>query len=100
MVNYNLTNLTTAENLSDVAGFANGAAQGHLFGMALLAAFFIMLMALKKWEMEGALIVSSWTAFIFGVILAYGGWVNIIYPLGFLVVAAFATLWAHASGRL
>lgn len=100
MVNYNLSNLTSADNIGDVAWAANGFAQGHLMGMVLVAAFFVMLMALKRWEMDGALIVSSWTTFIFGVILAYGSWVNILYPLGFLAVAGFATLYAHASGRL
>lgn len=100
MVNYNLSNLTNSSSIPDVAAAANGFAQGNLFGFALIAAFFIMLMSLKKFEMDGALIVSSWTAFIFGVILSYGGWVNIIYPLGFLILAAFVTLHAHTTGRL
>lgn len=97
---YNLTNLTTAENIGDVARTANNYSQGVLFGGALIAFFFVMLMSLLKWGFDVALTVSAWSCFILGLFLALGEFVSILYPLAFLAIAAFGTLWLYASGRL
>lgn len=97
---YNLTNLTMSTSIVGVLQFANDAAQGYLFGFALIAAFFVILVTLKRFEFEGALVTASWISAVFGVILSYGGWINIIFPLGFLTLAAFTTLYQWASGRL
>lgn len=97
---YNLTNLTTAQNIGDVTLTANNYSQGFLFGGALVAVFFIMLMGLLRWGFDTALIVSSWTCFILGIILSFGGFVTITLPLAFLAIAAFTTLFLWASGRL
>lgn len=97
---YNLTNLSASTSVVGVARFANDAAQGYLFGFALIATFFIILVTLKRFEFEGGLVTASWITFVLGVILSYGGWVNIIFPLGFMALAAFTTMYSWASGRL
>jgi hypothetical protein len=97
---YNLTNLTSAADIGGVAMFANNAAGGLLFGMLILAIFFIMLLSLKKWEFDASLAVSSWTCFLLGAVLSYGHFLNIIFPLAFLAIAGFTTLYLYAAGRL
>jgi hypothetical protein len=97
---YNLTNLTTAQNIGSVVAFANNTSRGILFGGALIAIFFVMLVSLKKWDFDAALIMSGWTCFVLGIILAYGGFVQILFPLAFLAIAAFSAMYMWASGRL
>lgn len=97
MTLYNLTNLTNADNLGDVMLFSNEVTGGVLIGLLLVAIFFIMLMALKRWEFANALLASSWVSFLLGIVLSYGGFVNILLPLGFLAVAAFTALYIYTT---
>ena len=90
---WNLTNLTTDPTVATTFAAANSYAKDSLFGFLCLALFFVLLMALKKWEFSAALITAGWVSFVLSAILAYGGWVNIIYPLGFLAVAGFTMLY-------
>lgn len=97
MTNYNLTNLTTATDLSGVIAFANNSTEGYLVGLMLVAIFFIMLMSLKRWEFTNALLASSWVCTLLGFVLAYGEFVNPLIPLGFLAVAAFTALYIYTA---
>ena len=78
---YNLTNLTTDPSVATVFIEANNFTDSLLFSFLTIAMFFILLMALKKWEFSSSLIVAGWVSFVLSAILAYGGWVNIIFPL-------------------
>ena len=90
---WNLTNLTTDPTVSTVFEAANSFANNSLFGFLSLALFFILLMSLKKWEFSSALLAAGWVSFVLSMILAYGGWLNIIFPLGYLAIAGFTTLY-------
>lgn len=90
---FNFTNLTTDPTVATVFTAANSYANDALFGMLCIALFFILLMSLKKWEFSSALLVAGWSSFILSAILAYGGWVNIIFPLAFLSIAGFTMLY-------
>jgi hypothetical protein len=95
---YNLTNLTTAQTPADLFTFANSITSGILFGGGLFALWFIMLFSLIRWGGDVAFTVASWSCFLLGVLLAYGGFIGIILPLAFLVMAAFGSLYLSAKG--
>lgn len=84
-----------ADLLTSAAGFTGG----HLFGFFLVAVFFILFMQLKRFETEHALVSSAWVTAILGALLSFGGFVNILYPLGFLLLAGLTSLWSHATNR-
>ena len=90
---YNLTNLTTDPSVATVFIEANKFTGLLLFSFLTIAMFFILLMALKKWEFSSSLIVAGWVSFVLSAILAYGGWVNIIFPLIYLAIAGFSMLY-------
>ncbi|RLA46950.1 MAG: hypothetical protein DRR04_05375 [Gammaproteobacteria bacterium] len=90
---WNMTILTTDPTVASVFTAANSFANNSLFGFLSLALFFILLMSLKKWEFSSALLTAGWVSFVLSAILAYGGWLNIIFPLGYLAIAGFATLY-------
>lgn len=90
---YNLTNLTSDPSVSSFLLTANNYAGGILFGILSVALFFILLMTLKKWEFASALLVSGWVCFVLSSILWWGGFLNIIYPLGYLAIAGFTLLY-------
>ena len=90
---YNLTALLNDPTVATVFRAANSYARDSLFGFVSLALFFILLMSLKKWEFSSALLTAGWVSFVLSSILAYGGWLNIIFPLGYLAVAGFTTIY-------
>lgn len=90
---WNLTNLTTDPTVASVFEAANSYANNSLFGFLSIALFFILLMSLKKWEFSSSLLVAGWVSFVLSAILATGGWISIIFPLGYLAVAGFTTLY-------
>lgn len=97
---YDLTCLTNATDWGVMAGCANTATEGTLFGGISIALFFVLLIGLRRgggWNMDDALLVSSFALFILTGILSYGGFVNIIFPLGFLALLAFTGLYVWAS---
>ena len=100
MVLYNTTNLTSAVDMGDLAGYANTSSEGILFAMGLVVVFFIMLLSLKSNnDFDDALIVSSFISFVFGGILTYGKFIHIIFPLAFLIITAFTGLLMWAAKR-
>jgi len=101
MVLYNLTNLTNGSGMGDVALFANNASDGILYGLGIIAIFFIIFMALKKSsDFAEALITSSFLCFIISGILVYGGFLNIIYVLVFLILTAFSALFMWSQKKI
>lgn len=90
---YNFTNLTTDPTVASVFIAANSYANGALFGFLSMALFFVLLMGLKKWDFASALLTAGWVSFVLSSILAYGGWLNIIFPLAYLAIAGFTMLY-------
>lgn len=98
MTNYNLINLTSSTNLGEVAIFANNVSQGVLFGFGMIALFFIMLLAIKKnADFDESLLASSFLSFILSIILAYGGMLNIKFPIGFLFISCLTALFLYSK---
>lgn len=94
---YNMTELSNVETFSGIVTYANNSTGGLMVGMFLLAFFFIMLMALKKWDFTNALLTSSFIAFIVGAVLSYADILNLLFPLGFLAITAFSAMFVYVT---
>lgn len=90
---YNLTLLKDADLVSDIFVYANDASNGTLMGIFVIVIFFVMLMVFKRWEFDEALLSSSFLSFVLSAILAYGGYIGLVYPLTFLGITAFTTFY-------
>lgn len=95
MAIYNITNLTSATTVSGVALFANDVSNGLLFGFGLIGIFFILLLSLMRYDFAYNMLASSFVAFILGGFLAFGGFVSIMYPLGFLLLLILSALYVY-----
>ena len=91
----NMTLLQEAVSITDLAVVANDSTNGILFGMFMMGVFFIMLFVLKRYGFAEAFVSSSFCCFIMTVILAYGNFVNLIFPLTFLAATAFGALYLY-----
>jgi len=96
---YNLTLLKETDTVSEIAIYANNATDGILFGLFMIIIFFTMLLIFKKWEFDEALLSSGFSSFILSAILAYGGFINLIYPLAFLAITAFTAFYVFVVKR-
>jgi len=94
---YNLTLLHQSNTISGLFTTANSYTTGWLLGFLILAVFFIMLMALKKWEFDDALMASSFVCFVLAAILVSAELLNLLWAIGFLVVAAFTGLYMYIT---
>jgi len=96
---YNLTELQDADTISGIFTFANTNTGGLLLGLGMLSIFFVMLLVLKRYEFQDAMLSSSFVCFILSLILSYGGWLNFMYPLVFLLLAAFTAFYIYVTKR-
>jgi hypothetical protein len=94
---YNLTDFGNAKDISDLVVYSNNLTDGVLISFLLVGIFLIMVFALKKYDFDDGLLVSAWAMFFLSAILSYGKYVNIIFPLGFLAIAAFAGLYVYMT---
>jgi hypothetical protein len=97
---YNMTCLYDAANWGGIATCANTATEGNMFGGLTVGLFFVFLLALRKgggWGVEESVLASGFSLFVLSGVLAYGGFVNIMYPLGYLIITAFMGLYVWAS---
>ena len=90
---YNMTDLAASDTFYKIVNFANDSSGGILVGLFMLSFFFIMLMVLKRYDFDGALLVSSWICFIISMLLTYAGLLNLVFTLLFLVIAAFTAFY-------
>lgn len=93
---YNITCVQDAADPAVIASCANTATDGVLFGGLSIAVFFIMLLALRKgggWQFDESLVASSFSMFVLTSVLAYGDFVAVVYPLGFLALLSFSGLY-------
>lgn len=96
MVLYNLTQLTSATDIGGVAMAANNASNGILFGFFFVALFFIMVISMYKTDFELRLLSAGFVCFILSSMATYGGFLDIIFALGFFIIMALsgAFVWA------
>lgn len=86
---YNMTVLQEAETISKLVLVANDFTGGIFLTLFLFAQFFIMLMVLKRWDFNEALLTSSFISFVLAALMVYGEMIPLIYALVFLIIAAF-----------
>jgi hypothetical protein len=89
---YNMTQLQAADSLFKLVQYANDATTGFVVIGFLLSVFFIMLLALKRYEFSKALLVSSTVCFLLSLFLNYAKLINPIWSFVFLIIAAFTAL--------
>jgi hypothetical protein len=77
----NLTNLSTAANLFDLANFANESTNGLFWGLILIAVFIIVTINLRYNGIDRAVAAASFLCLIISVFLAYLNFINILYPV-------------------
>ncbi len=96
---YNLTNLTTATNIQGIVQFANQSTNNLLMALFTISVFFIMLMTMKKWDFERALLVSSFASFMVAMLLVYAKMLALVWALIFLVLTAFIAFYMILTKR-
>lgn len=96
---YNMTQLAKVKSLSSLMTYANSATNNILFGLFIVAIFFVMLLILKKWEFVKSFTSSSFACFVLSAVLFYGGYLHFMFALLFLIFTAFGGLFLYASSR-
>jgi len=96
---YNLTGLKSSTNLIEVFSFANDTVEGLLFQLLIIGIFFVMLMALKKWDFEKALVSSGFVCFILSMLMVYSGFLNFYFPLTFLLITSLTGFYIYVTDR-
>lgn len=99
MVLYNISGLQNALNIGQVAVFANDASNGVLFGFFFIGLFFIMMFSFKGVEFSKAFLTASFLCFLTSSIAAFGGFLNIIFPLTFLILMAITGLFVWTTNN-
>ena len=95
---YNITELQSKTDIGSLITFANSSTQGVLLGFLTIGIFIILLVNLKKSsDFVESFIVSSFLTFILAAIFSFAGWINIIYPLAYLTMTAFAGLYMYST---
>ena len=94
---YNTTILQQSEGLYDVFVYANDSAAGLFVMLFMLAIFFVLLAALKRYTFARALLASSFVCFILSTMLVYIKLLNFLFPLGFLTITAFTALFVYTT---
>lgn len=89
----NITPLFTITGFGSLVNVANNSTEGHLIGMFIVAIFFIILARLRYYPFEYTVFVATWACFVVSSFLAYVQWINLIYPIAFLVATAMASLY-------
>ena len=70
----------------------NELTEGAFLGFIMVAVFFLIMLALKKWDFSDVLLVDSLICLVLCTLLASGGLLNWYYPIGFAFVLAFGYL--------
>lgn len=96
---YNLTGLETATTVSSLVTFANDITDTYWVGFLMIAIFFVLLVSLKRYDFENAILSSGFVCFILSSILTYAGYLNFIFPLLFLITMALAGFWNYMANR-
>ena len=88
-----MTDLAASTNVFDLVSFANGATGGILLVLFVMAVFFVMLLSLKKYEFDSALLVSSFSCFMISIVLVYTETIPLLWALVYLIIAAFTAFY-------
>jgi hypothetical protein len=90
---YDLTNLTSANDFTGVLKFSNEVTGGLFFTLTMVAIFLILVMILKRWSFDVALLVSSFICAILSTIGWAGAFINtkvmIVFWAAFIGVSLY-----------
>jgi len=95
---YNLTLLKGYSGITGLINFVNYTTNDLFSAIVVISLYIILLMVLKRFDFIQSLIASSWVMFLISLLLTYAGLLNMIFPLFFLSVAAFAALYLYTAG--
>ena len=91
-MSYNTSQLASARTVSDLFNFAN-TQTSSLLGMAFAVTFFfVCMMVLHKSGFKEPLLTSSFLSFLVSLIMAYGGFVPIIFTIAMGVILVLTGL--------
>lgn len=95
---YNLTALTDSGSVVDMVLAANSYTGDVLMPLFLVSVFFVLIISYSlKFDFVGGLTVSGWVCFVLSSLLVFADLINILFPLGFLLLAAFGTFFLYTS---
>lgn len=97
MASYNMTALQQVDSIGDLFVYADKSTGNILFGILLIAVFFIMLLVMKRWEFDKALLSASFGTFILALILTFAGLLNFVFVLIFLIIMALTGLYVYIN---
>lgn len=90
-----LADLQQLQNVTDISGaatFANNVSNGILFFGFTLIMFIILLLAFKRFSFAKGFMAASWIMFLLSSILWFGGFVNVIFPILYLIASVIGVI--------
>lgn len=94
----NITTLQNADSVWDLASFANTSAEGFLFGLIIIAIFFILTMRLNNTHgFINAIMTSSFACLLLSIILVYIEVLSFMFPLAFIASLAFGSMFKYMN---
>lgn len=95
---YNLTNLTSAQNIYDVAVYANEVTRGTFWGLIIIAIFIISTLGLSyKYTSASAISVAAFGCAVLSIFAIYMGVVSTFFAITFFLVAGGAVFYNAMS---
>jgi len=97
---YNMTELGQQTDIVGLVTFANNNVNFMLVGLFIISIFIVItFMFTKRMNLVDSLVVSSFICFVLSVIGVYINLLNFIYPLLFLVVVAFGSMYLYYTNK-
>ena len=96
---YNLTRLAASERVIDLVDYANDSSDQMLVGMFLVGIFFVILLALSKWDFDARLFVGGFVCFLLSLVLKYAQLINILFVMFFFALFAFTGFYMYVVRR-
>lgn len=97
---YNISKLSEAASLSEVAGYGNDITSGLLFGGILITIFFILLLSFsRKHEALDSLMAASFITWNLSLLLLWGEVINSYLMITFLTMTVLLAFWKFYTRR-
>lgn len=90
---YNITNVTNIQNFYDLTSFAATSTQGLFWGIILVAFFTILVVNLSRHGIGRSTAAAGYACLIPSILLMNLGYIQILYPVIFGIIAAGATFY-------
>lgn len=96
---YNLTMLQSESGVTGLIEFTNYATGEIFSSIMVVSLFFILLLALKKFDFVQSLMASSFVMFLISLFLVYADLLNFMFPLAFLSMTAMTAVYAYTVNQ-